>query len=67
MIARTRISALLAGYRDVPPAAVDGVVRVLEAVSMMVADLPDIVELDCRDGDQWTIEPIRQRLAELSR
>ncbi|MCW6535989.1 bifunctional acetate--CoA ligase family protein/GNAT family N-acetyltransferase [Sphingomonas lycopersici] len=46
MIARTRISALLAGYRDVPPSAVDGVVRVLEAVSTMVSDLPDIVELD---------------------
>lgn len=46
MIARTRISGLLAGYRDVPAAAIDGVVRVLEAVSMMVADLPDIVELD---------------------
>lgn len=46
MIARTHISALLAGYRDIPPAAVDGVVRVLEAVSMMVADLSDIVELD---------------------
>lgn len=46
MIARTRVSALLAGYRDVPPSAIDGVVRVLEAVSMIVADLPDIVELD---------------------
>lgn len=46
MIARTRISALLAGYREVLPAAVDGVVRVLEAVATMVADLPDIVELD---------------------
>jgi hypothetical protein len=28
--------------------------------------VPDIVELDCRNGDQWMIEPIRQRLAELS-
>ncbi|OMJ33067.1 hypothetical protein BSZ14_05245 [Sphingomonas sp. Sph1(2015)] len=46
MIARTRVSALLAGYRDVPPACIDGVVAVLEAVSTMVADLPDLAELD---------------------
>ncbi|MEZ0244082.1 MAG: TIR domain-containing protein [Sphingomonas sp.] len=29
--------------------------------------VPDIPPLDCRNGDQWMIEPIRQRLAELSR
>lgn len=46
MIARTRISALLAGYRDVPPGDVDGVVRVLEAISTLLADLPDIAELE---------------------
>ncbi len=46
MIARTRVAALLAGYRDVPAADIDGVVRVLEAVSTMIADLPDLVELD---------------------
>jgi hypothetical protein len=29
--------------------------------------VPDIVELNCRDGDNWALEPIRRRLAELSR
>lgn len=28
--------------------------------------VPDLVELDCRDGDDWSVEPIRRRLAELS-
>jgi len=46
MIARTRVAVLLAGYRDVPPANVEAVVQVLEAVSTMIADFPDIVELD---------------------
>lgn len=46
MIARTRIARLLVGDYDVPAADRDGVVRVLEAVSAMVADLPDIMELD---------------------
>ncbi|WP_188053094.1 bifunctional acetate--CoA ligase family protein/GNAT family N-acetyltransferase [Sphingosinithalassobacter sp. CS137] len=46
MLARTRIAALLAGYRDVPAADIDGVVRVLQAVSTLVADFPEIAELD---------------------
>ncbi len=46
MIARTRVSRLLAGYRNVPPADLDSVVRVLNAVSAIACDLPDIVELD---------------------
>lgn len=46
MIARTRISRLLAGYRDEPPADVAGVAATLEALSAIAVDLPDIVELD---------------------
>ena len=46
MIERTRISRLLAGYRDEPPADVTGVVAVLEALSAIAVDLPDILELD---------------------
>lgn len=46
MIERTRISRLLAGYRDEPPADVPGVVAVLEALSAIAVDLPDILELD---------------------
>lgn len=46
MIARTRISRLLAGYRDEPRADIDGVIATLEALSAIAADLPDVVELD---------------------
>jgi len=46
MINRTRIANLLKGYRDEPAANVEGVTRVLEALSAMIIDLPDILELD---------------------
>lgn len=46
MIARTRVSRLLAGYRHVPPADIDAIVRVINAVSAIAVDLPDIEELD---------------------
>lgn len=46
MIDHTRISRLLAGYRDEPPAAIDSVVGALEAVSAIAVDLPDVMELD---------------------
>jgi len=46
MVGRTRISRLLAGYRNVPAAEVDAVIAVLEAVSALVIDFPQIAELD---------------------
>jgi len=46
MIARTRISRLLAGYRDEPPADIAAVAATLEALSAIAVDLPDILELD---------------------
>lgn len=46
LIGRTRISRLLAGYRNVPPARVEAAAAVLDALSAMTVDLPDIVELD---------------------
>ncbi|CAN5444032.1 bifunctional acetate--CoA ligase family protein/GNAT family N-acetyltransferase [soil metagenome] len=46
MIAKTRISRLLAGYRDAPQADIAGVAATLEALSAIAVDLPDIVELD---------------------
>ena len=46
MIAKTRISRLLAGYRDEPQADVAGVATALEALSAIAVDLPDIAELD---------------------
>ncbi len=46
MISRTRVARLLAGYRNRPAADIDAVVSVMMQVSQMVADLPELVELD---------------------
>jgi acetyltransferase len=45
-IERTRIAALLKGFRDRPAADIDGVVQVLVQLSQIVADHPEIVEID---------------------
>jgi acetyltransferase len=46
LIARTHMSRILAGYRNVPAADVESVADVLDAVSAMAIDLPDLLELD---------------------
>jgi acetyltransferase len=46
LISRTRVARLMAGYRDHPPVNTDAVCDVLIAVSQMLADLPEIAELD---------------------
>jgi len=46
LVARTRVSKLLAGYRNRAPAQIDAVADVLVAVSTMLADLPQLAELD---------------------
>jgi acetyltransferase len=46
LIERTRVSKLLAAYRDVPAADVDAVATTLQAVSQLLADVPEIAELD---------------------
>ncbi len=46
LIARTRVSRVMAAYRDVPAARVDAVAAVLVAVGQMAVDLPEIRELD---------------------
>jgi len=46
LVHATAISRLLAGYRNVPPADIDAVAGVLDGLSAMTVDLPDIVELD---------------------
>ncbi len=46
MIGRTRIARLLAGYRDERAADLTGIAETLVAVSNLVTDWPDIVELD---------------------
>ncbi len=45
-IERTRIAALLKGYRDRPAADIDGVVKVLVQLSQIVADHAEITEID---------------------
>jgi len=46
LIQRTRVARLLAGWRDVPPANTDALVAVLTTVSQLLADVPQIAELD---------------------
>jgi len=45
-IERTRIAALLKGYRGRPPADTDGVANVLMRLSQIVSDCAEIAELD---------------------
>ena len=46
LVSRTRVARLLAGYRDHPPADLDAICDVLIALSQMLADLPELAELD---------------------
>jgi len=46
MVSRTRVARLLGGYRDHPAAKLDAVLAVLITVSRMMADLPELAELD---------------------
>ncbi|CAM3953801.1 bifunctional acetate--CoA ligase family protein/GNAT family N-acetyltransferase [Roseateles saccharophilus] len=46
LIDRTRVARLLAGYRDRPPAQLDALCDALIAVARMLADLPELAELD---------------------
>jgi acetyltransferase len=46
LIGKTRISRLLAAYRGTPAADIEAVANVLDALSVMAEDFPDILELD---------------------
>lgn len=46
LIARTRVSRLLQGFRDWPATDVDAIAQVLVAVSQLLAEVPEIAELD---------------------
>ncbi|HJV52980.1 MAG TPA: acetate--CoA ligase family protein [Noviherbaspirillum sp.] len=46
LVARTRISRLLAAYRNLEAADVDAVCRTLLQISDLVVDIPEIAELD---------------------
>lgn len=46
MIGRTRVSRLLAGYRDRPAADLDALASILVALGQLATDLPEVRELD---------------------
>lgn len=46
LVSRTRVSKLLKGYRDRPPAKLEAVLLTLIQVSQMVIDLPEVTEID---------------------
>lgn len=46
LVNRTRVSKLLDGYRNRPPADLPAIYRTLHQVSRLLADLPEVVELD---------------------
>lgn len=46
LISRTRVSRLLAGYRDRPAADLDAICLTLIQVSQLVVDIPEVAELD---------------------
>ena len=46
LIARTRVSRLMAGWRDTPAVDENAVQRILIAVSQLLAEVPEIAELD---------------------
>jgi acetyltransferase len=45
-IERTRVAKLLHGYRDEPAADIGAIAQVLVSVSQLLADLPELAELD---------------------
>jgi acetyltransferase len=46
LMRETRVHKLLQGYRDRPPAALDAIALTLIKLSQLVADLPEVAELD---------------------
>jgi acetyltransferase len=67
LITRTRVARQLAGYRNHPPADLDAIAAVLVQVSRLVADVPEIVELDINpllaDGGRAVVLDARMRIA----
>jgi acetyltransferase len=46
LVSRTRVARLLEGYRDRPPANPDAIHHVLVQIGQLLADLPEVAELD---------------------
>jgi acetyltransferase len=65
LIARTRISKLLAGYRDVPAADLEAIALVLVKVAQLAADFPEIRGLDINPllADQGGVIAVDARVA----
>ena len=67
LVDRTRVARLLAGYRNRPAVNMDAVLASLVQVSRMVADIPEIVELDLNpllaDSRGAVVLDARMRLA----
>jgi acetyltransferase len=63
-IDRTRIARLLKGFRDRPPANIDGVVSVLVQLSRIVADHAEIIEIDINPllCDSWGVIAVDGRI-----
>jgi acetyltransferase len=67
LISRTRVARQLAGYRNHPPADLDAIAAVLVQVARLVAEVPEIVELDINpllaDGNGAVVLDARMRVA----
>ncbi|MCK9377106.1 MAG: bifunctional acetate--CoA ligase family protein/GNAT family N-acetyltransferase [Syntrophobacterales bacterium] len=46
LIEKTKVSRVLEGYRNLPPANLDQLAEILVRISQLVTDFPEIVELD---------------------
>jgi acetyltransferase len=64
LIAQTRVSRLLAGYRDRPPADMDAIKLALIQVSQLIVDLSEIAELDINPlfADQHGVLAVEARI-----
>ncbi len=71
MMARTRVHRLLAGYRGLPPLDLAATASTLLAISQLVIDLPEVVELDVNplyvDTNGATALDVRIRVATAKR
>jgi acetyltransferase len=65
LIARTRVSRMLAGYRNVPPARVDEVALALVKLAQLCADVPELHELDINPllADETCVMALDARVA----
>ncbi|TFW13755.1 bifunctional acyl-CoA synthetase/GNAT family N-acetyltransferase [Massilia arenosa] len=67
MIGQTRVARLLAGYRNRPPANMGAIISTLVQISRLVAELPEVQELDINpllaDSDGVLALDARMRVA----